>query len=92
MEVFDSAGEVGNLETVVEVDFEGLDRLERGSAPLCGPARALELGVNFIDTARHYGRGEAEARVGAALKGVERETVHVATKMATTGSRAASMT
>lgn len=41
--------------------------------------RALELGVNFIDTSRTYGKGEAEARVGAAIKG-QRERVYVCTK------------
>jgi len=42
-------------------------------------ARALDLGVNFIDTARHYGRGEAEARVGAAMRG-RRDSVFICTK------------
>ncbi len=42
-------------------------------------ARALDLGVTFIDTARHYGRGEAEARVGAAIRG-RRDSVTVCTK------------
>jgi len=42
-------------------------------------ARALELGVNFIDSARHYGRGEAEARVGAAIRG-RRQDVLLCTK------------
>jgi L-galactose dehydrogenase len=46
-------------------------------------ARALDLGVNFIDTARHYGRGEAEARVGAAIRG-RREDVFLCTKGGTT--------
>ena len=45
-------------------------------------ARAIELGVNFIDTARHYGKGEAEARVGAAIQG-RRESVHICTKCGT---------
>ncbi|WNR45253.1 aldo/keto reductase [Paenibacillus roseipurpureus] len=31
--------------------------------------RALGLGINFIDTAPLYGRGESERRVGLALKG-----------------------
>jgi len=45
-------------------------------------ARALELGVNFIDSARHYGRGQAEARVGAAIKG-RRDSVFLCTKCGT---------
>lgn len=45
-------------------------------------ARAIELGVNFIDTARHYGGGEAEARVGAAIK-ARRDKVYVCTKCGT---------
>jgi aryl-alcohol dehydrogenase-like predicted oxidoreductase len=42
-------------------------------------ARALDLGVNFIDTARHYGRGEAEGRVGAAIRG-RRDRAFICTK------------
>jgi L-galactose dehydrogenase len=40
---------------------------------------ALDLGVNFIDTAPLYGYGESERRIGAALKG-KRESVYIATK------------
>jgi len=42
---------------------------------------ALELGVNFFDTADAYGDGEAEHILGKALKGVKREDVVVATKV-----------
>ncbi len=45
-------------------------------------ARAIDLGVNFIDSARHYGKGEAEARVGAAVRG-RREKVYICTKCGT---------
>ena len=45
-------------------------------------ARAVDLGVNFIDTARHYGRGEAEARVGAGVRG-RRDQVFLCTKCGT---------
>ncbi|MGO4497660.1 aldo/keto reductase [Paenibacillus sp. 2RAB27] len=41
--------------------------------------RALELGINFIDTAPLYGRGESERRIGLALKG-KRDQVVLATK------------
>lgn len=41
--------------------------------------RALEAGINFIDTADVYGGGETEEIVGAALKG-RRDDVIVATK------------
>jgi aryl-alcohol dehydrogenase-like predicted oxidoreductase len=34
--------------------------------------RALELGVNWIDTAAHYGFGHSEEVVGRALEGVDR--------------------
>lgn len=42
--------------------------------------RALELGVNWIDTAAVYGWGHSEEVVGEALKGVDREHVFIATK------------
>jgi aryl-alcohol dehydrogenase-like predicted oxidoreductase len=45
--------------------------------------RALEAGVNFIDTANVYSEGQSEAQVGQALRdlGVKREDVIVATKV-----------
>lgn len=41
--------------------------------------RAIELGINFIDTANIYSQGESEEHIGAALKG-RRDQVLVATK------------
>ncbi len=42
--------------------------------------RALELGINFIDTAEGYSKGKSEAIIGEALEGREDE-VFVATKL-----------
>ena len=42
--------------------------------------RALDAGINFIDTADVYGRGESEEIVGKALSGGRRERVVLATK------------
>ncbi len=42
-------------------------------------ARAVDLGVNYFDTARGYGAGESERITGAALKG-KREKVILASK------------
>jgi uncharacterized protein len=42
--------------------------------------RALDLGVNYVDTASSYGRGESEKRVGEALKG-RRDKVFLSTKI-----------
>ena len=46
-------------------------------------ARALELGVNFIDTANCYAHGTSEEYIGAALRelGVRREDVVLASKV-----------
>lgn len=43
--------------------------------------RALELGVNFIDTAAMYAGGETEKYLGKALKGAKRDELFVATKV-----------
>jgi aryl-alcohol dehydrogenase-like predicted oxidoreductase len=43
--------------------------------------RALEAGINFIDTADVYARGESEEIVGKALAGGRREHVVLATKV-----------
>jgi aryl-alcohol dehydrogenase-like predicted oxidoreductase len=46
-------------------------------------ARAVELGINFIDTAMVYGRGLSEEFVGRALRelGVKREDIVIVTKI-----------
>jgi aryl-alcohol dehydrogenase-like predicted oxidoreductase len=43
--------------------------------------RALELGINFLDTANVYGRGAAETVLGEALAGINRERYVLATKL-----------
>jgi aryl-alcohol dehydrogenase-like predicted oxidoreductase len=43
--------------------------------------RALDAGINFIDTADVYSRGESEEIVGKALAGGKRENVVLATKV-----------
>lgn len=43
--------------------------------------RALDLGINFIDTANIYGRGTAESFLGAVLAGVPRDSYLIATKL-----------
>ena len=42
--------------------------------------RALDAGINFIDTADVYARGESEEIVGKALAGGRRDDVVLATK------------
>ncbi len=43
--------------------------------------KALDLGINFIDTANIYGRGAAEIVLGEALRGIDRTSYMVATKV-----------
>ncbi len=43
--------------------------------------RALDAGINFIDTADVYARGESEEIVGKALAGARRDNVVLATKV-----------
>lgn len=42
--------------------------------------KAIELGVNFFDTAPNYGRGTSESRLGTALKNYDRDTIVINTK------------
>jgi len=44
---------------------------------------ALDAGINFFDNAPLYGDGEAERRLGNALKGAKRDRAVVATKIGT---------
>ena len=43
--------------------------------------RALDLGINYFDTAPLYGTGQSEVRYGAALSGVERDSYVISTKV-----------
>jgi aryl-alcohol dehydrogenase-like predicted oxidoreductase len=43
--------------------------------------RAFDLGINFFDTANVYGRGAAESFLGKALRGRERSSYILATKL-----------
>jgi aryl-alcohol dehydrogenase-like predicted oxidoreductase len=43
--------------------------------------RALDLGINLLDTANVYGRGAAETVLGEALTGIKRESYVLATKL-----------
>ncbi len=45
--------------------------------------RAIELGINYLDTAPLYGDCESERRVGLALTGSWREKIYLATKTGT---------
>lgn len=67
----DKSNEVYSL--VAGVDQEGVDRIVE---------RSLAAGVNFIDTADVYSRGQSERLLGQALKnlGVRRQDVVIATK------------
>jgi aryl-alcohol dehydrogenase-like predicted oxidoreductase len=44
-------------------------------------SRAYEIGINFFDTANVYRRGAAEEIVGRALKGFDRDSYFLATKV-----------
>ena len=54
--------------------------VERDQAIAC-VRRALDVGVNFIDTANVYGRGVAEEVLGEVLAGVPRASYVLATKL-----------
>jgi len=42
---------------------------------------ALDLGINFFDTANAYSRGESESILGEAIEGYDREELVIATKV-----------
>ncbi len=42
---------------------------------------AVDRGVNYIDTGEHYERGGSERTIGEALKGMDRKSVFVTTKL-----------
>jgi len=48
--------------------------------------KSLAYGINFFDTAPNYGHGTGEARLGKALKGVDRSKIVINTKFGHTDS------
>ncbi len=56
------------------------DPLRKEAAIAC-VHRALDRGINFLDTANVYGRGAAESVLGEALAGIARERYVLATKL-----------
>jgi predicted aldo/keto reductase-like oxidoreductase len=55
-----------------------------GAGNLSNPAvldAALEAGINYIDTAEHYARGNSERTVGEVLKKHDRKKIFVTTKL-----------
>ncbi len=42
---------------------------------------AIDNGINFIDTAPHYGKGVSEVRIGKAIAGRDRSTFVISTKI-----------
>lgn len=58
----------------------GLDQVGDVAPAIATVRAALALGINFIDTAALYSRGEAERVVGQALQGVPRNQFVIQTK------------
>src|SRR3984957_2027407 len=54
---------------------------QRRAAAVACVHRALDLGINFLDTANVYGRGAAESVLGEALAGIARDRYVIATKV-----------
>ena len=52
-------------------------------------AKALDAGVNYIDTAEHYMRGNSERAIGEALKTRDRKSVFLTTKLNLTMAKSA---
>jgi predicted aldo/keto reductase-like oxidoreductase len=72
-------GKTGIRATALGLGCFYLGNLRDDAAAVAVVRRALDLGVNWFDTAPSYNRGVSEDRVGRALKG-SRDRVHVATK------------
>jgi aryl-alcohol dehydrogenase-like predicted oxidoreductase len=64
-------GRGGMWEVIAGLDQEGVDRIVH---------RAMDAGINFIDTANVYAMGESETMLGKALAGRRRDVV-LATKV-----------
>lgn len=67
---------LGAWQLGIESGWKGLTDAEAQSLV----KRALELGVNFYDTAPNYGHGTGEERLGKALQGTDRSKIVINTK------------
>jgi aryl-alcohol dehydrogenase-like predicted oxidoreductase len=61
-------------------DYDPANPAHRAES-IAGIHRALELGVNYFDTAPGYGDGQSEAILGEALKGRDMSELFLATKI-----------
>ncbi len=70
---------------ISDVSF-GSSRLRNGQEDLV--RHALDMGINYFDTAENYSRGVSETVMGNALKG-DRDRVYIATKTGATAEESA---
>ena len=64
-------------------NFEVSD-ISMGAGGLTNPAvmkAALDMGVNYIDTAEHYARGKSEESIGEAIKDFDRKKIFITSKL-----------
>jgi len=75
-------GKTGFKATILGLGGAVYPRVDRKSA-LAAIEKALELGVNYFDTASQYGSGRSEEILGLALKFTDQSKLWVATKTLT---------
>jgi D-threo-aldose 1-dehydrogenase len=61
--------------------FGGLYKSVTDQACIDTVHTAIEAGINYIDTAPHYGKGTSERRIGAAIAGMDRSSIVISTKI-----------
>jgi hypothetical protein len=71
-------GATAGLKNYIQVFDPG--KKEDRKPLIAGIRRALELGINYFDTAPAYGNGSSEEIFGESLEGVPEESVFLATK------------
>ena len=58
--------------------------ISMGAGGLTNPSvmkAALDMGINYIDTAEHYARGKSEESIGMAIKGYDRKKIFITSKL-----------
>lgn len=61
--------------------FKASDIASGGNPPPAVLRALLEAGVNYIDTAESYGGGQSERTVGQVIKGFDRKSLFITTKL-----------
>jgi aryl-alcohol dehydrogenase-like predicted oxidoreductase len=73
-------GKTGHKVTIISLGGQGMLEIKESKKAVDVVHEALDLGINYIDTAASYGDGVSEKNIGQVIKDGRREEFYLATK------------